>query len=65
MPKRYSSAELIKMVEADGWFLVGCEGSHHQFRHTSKKGRVTIQHPKKDISIKTAVNIFKQAGIKR
>ena len=64
MPKRYTSKELIKMVEADGWFLVNCAGSHHQFRHKSKKGRVTIQHPKKDMLPSIANSILRQAGLK-
>ena len=39
MPKRYSSKELIRILEADGWFLVNVEGSHYQFKHPIKKGR--------------------------
>ena len=64
MPKRYSSRELIKIIEDDGWFFIGCEGSHHQFKHKVKDGRVTIPHPQKEILPKTAGNILKQAGLK-
>jgi predicted RNA binding protein YcfA (HicA-like mRNA interferase family) len=64
MPKRYTSNELIKIVEADGWFEVNVNGSHHQFRHATKTGRVTIVHPKKNTPIKTAKSILKQAGLK-
>ena len=64
MPKRYTSRELIKIVEKDGWFLVNIEGSHHKFNHNTKKGHVIIPHPKKDMDIKTANNILKQAGLK-
>ncbi len=64
MPKRYSSKEIIKMLEDDGWFLVGVEGSHHQFRHPTKKGRVTVPHPKKLLKPGTAGSILKQAGLK-
>lgn len=64
MAKRYTSRDLIKMVEADGWYLVGTEGSHHQFKHPIKKGRVTIPHPEKEVHPKTAGKILKQAGLK-
>ncbi|MFQ1022517.1 type II toxin-antitoxin system HicA family toxin [Avibacterium paragallinarum] len=59
-----NSANLIKQVEKDGWVLVSVKGSHHQFKHPSKKGRVTIPHPKKDLHIKTVNSILKQAGLK-
>ena len=40
----------MKMVEADGWYFVGQEGSHCQYKHSVKKGRVTIQgKPGKDV----------------
>lgn len=62
--KSYSSREVIKMLIADGWYEVGCVGDHHQFKHPTKKGRVTVTHPRKDIPIKTLKSIEKQAGIK-
>lgn len=58
------SGELIKIVEADGWYQVSTKGSHHQYKHSTKKGRVTIPHPKKDLPIKTVQSILKQAGLK-
>lgn len=64
MPKRYSSKELIKLLEADGWYLVNAEGSHHQFKHPVKKGRVTVPHPKKEIAPGTVNSILRQAGLK-
>lgn len=64
MPKIYTSRELIKIIEKDGWYLVDVDGSHHQYKHPSKKGRVTIPHPKKDVRIGTANSILKQAGLK-
>ena len=39
-------------------------GSHHQFKHSIKKGRVTVKHPDKDIPIATLKTIEKQSGIK-
>lgn len=61
--KSYSSRELIKILENDGWYEVACVGDHHHFKHPSKSGRVTVPHPKKDFPIGTVKNIFRQAGI--
>ena len=58
-----NSRDLIKLIEKDGWFKVAQKGSHTQFKHSTKKGRVTIPHPKKDLTIGTAKSILKQAGI--
>ncbi len=62
--KSYSSKELIKIIEADGWFLVRVMGDHHHYKHNEKKGVVTVPHPVKDVNIKTAFSILKQAGIR-
>lgn len=61
--KSYSSREVVAILIADGWYEVACVGDHHQFKHPSKKGRVTVTHPRKDIPIKTLKSIEKQAGI--
>jgi predicted RNA binding protein YcfA (HicA-like mRNA interferase family) len=55
--------ELIKLIEADGWERVAIKGSHHQFKHPTKTGRVTIPHPKKDLPLGTVNSIKKQAGL--
>jgi predicted RNA binding protein YcfA (HicA-like mRNA interferase family) len=56
---------LIKLIERDGWFLVVTEGSHRQFKHHSKPGRVTIAgHPGDDVSPGTLNSILKQAHLK-
>jgi uncharacterized protein YlxP (DUF503 family) len=39
------------------------KGSHCQYKHLIKKGKVTVPHPKKDFPIKTLKNILKQAGL--
>jgi predicted RNA binding protein YcfA (HicA-like mRNA interferase family) len=57
------SADIIKLIKTDGWFLVHVVGSHHQFKHPSKPGKVTVPHPKKDLPLATARSIFKQAGL--
>ena len=61
--KSSSSREVIKMLKADGWYEVNCVGDHHQYRHPTKKGRVTITHPKKDIPAGTLKRIQEQEGI--
>ena len=57
--------EIIKMIEADGWQVVAQKGSHRQYKHQVKKGRVTV--PGKlsdDLHPKTEQSILKQAGLK-
>jgi predicted RNA binding protein YcfA (HicA-like mRNA interferase family) len=43
--------------------LVHVVGSHHQYKHPTKPGKVTVPHPRKDLPIGTARSILKQAGI--
>lgn len=62
--KSFTSREIIKALEDDGWYEVNCVGSHHQFKHPIKKGRVTVKHPDKDIPRKTLKSIEAQSGIK-
>ena len=61
--KNYSSREVLKMLKADGWYEVACDGDHHQFKHPVKPGRVTLTHPKKSIPIGTLKSISRQSGI--
>ena len=56
--------EVIAILEADGWSLVATKGSHRQYKHPLKPGRVTI--PGKlndDLAFGTLKSILKQAGI--
>ena len=64
MPKNYSSIDLIKIVEVDGWLQVSKIGSHLKFKHNIKPGIVIIPHPKKDVPTGTAQKILKMAGLK-
>jgi predicted RNA binding protein YcfA (HicA-like mRNA interferase family) len=57
------SKAIIKQIQADGWVLVHTKGSHHQFKHPTKLGKVTVPHPKKDLPLSTAKSILKQAGL--
>ncbi|MBU4539909.1 MAG: type II toxin-antitoxin system HicA family toxin [Firmicutes bacterium] len=61
--KSYSSREVIKILKVDGWFEVGCDGDHHQFKHKTKLGKVTVTHPKKDMPLKTLKSISNQSGV--
>jgi predicted RNA binding protein YcfA (HicA-like mRNA interferase family) len=58
------SREIIRKLLADGWFEVAQTGSHKQFKHATKPGRVTVPSPRKDVPIGTLRSIEKQAGIK-
>ncbi|MBM4124518.1 MAG: type II toxin-antitoxin system HicA family toxin [Nitrospira sp.] len=56
--------EVISLLESDGWFLVVTKGSHRQFKHPVKPGRVTVAgHPSKDVPPGTLSSIFKQADL--
>jgi predicted RNA binding protein YcfA (HicA-like mRNA interferase family) len=58
--------DVIKIIEEDGWFQVYQKGSHRQYKHARKKGRVTIAgHPGDDLAPGTLNSVFKQAGIKK
>lgn len=57
--------EAIRMIEDDGWYLVETRGSHRQFKHPSKPGRVTVAgKPSDDLAPGTRNSIMKQAGLK-
>lgn len=57
-----TSKEIIAKLKKEGWELKGQTGSHTQWWHPVTKRRVTVPHPRKDFSIETLKNIFKQAG---
>lgn len=61
--KSYSSREVLRLLKQDGWYEIGCVGDHHQFKHTTKKGRVTVRHPVKDLSLNDLKSIEKQSGL--
>lgn len=56
--------EVEKILFADGWYLKSTRGSHNQYIHPTKKGKVTIPNHRGDLDIKTVNSIFKQAGLK-
>lgn len=61
--KSYSSREIIQILIDDGWHLERVRGDHHQFKHPTKKGLITVTHPKKDMPIGTVKKIFRDAEL--
>jgi predicted RNA binding protein YcfA (HicA-like mRNA interferase family) len=57
--------DVVKLIEGDGWYLVATKGSHRQYKHPSKPGRVTIAgHPGDDLAPGTLNSVLKQAKLK-
>jgi predicted RNA binding protein YcfA (HicA-like mRNA interferase family) len=56
------SRDIIRRLEREGWKHVRSKGSHRQYKHPTKIGRVTVSHPNKDIPPKTVADIYRQAG---
>jgi len=57
--------DVIKLIEDDGWYLVTTKGSHRQYKHPFKSGRMTIAgHPGDDLAPGTLNSILKQAQLK-
>jgi predicted RNA binding protein YcfA (HicA-like mRNA interferase family) len=58
--------DVIKLVEEDGWYLMATKGSHRQYKHSTKPGRVTIAgHLSDDLAPGTVNSVFKQAQLER
>lgn len=58
-------SEVLRMIQRDGWFLVDTRGSHRQFKHNDKPGRVTVPgKPSDDLAPGTLNSILKQAQLK-
>lgn len=63
--KNYKVREIIRMLIDDGWFIFNHEGSHRQFKHPTKKGKVTVNGKSSDDLSQFILNsIFKQAGLR-
>jgi len=58
--------DVIELIEADGWYLVTTKGSHRQYKHATKLGRVTIAgHPNDDLAPGTLNSVLKQAQLEK
>ena len=57
--------EVLRIIEDDGWVMVAQKGSHRQYKHPTKTGRVTVAgSPKDDLAPGTLNSILRQAGLK-
>ena len=63
--KRYKVREIIKLLEADGWYLHNTVGDHRQFKNPNKSGKVTVRGKLSDVLDQFLLNsIWKQTGWK-
>jgi len=59
-------SELLRLLHEDGWYLVATRGSHRQFKHAIKPGRVTVPgKPSDDIAPGTLNSVLKQASLRK
>jgi len=57
--------DIMKLLERDGWYLRQTRGSHRQYKHPTKPGRVTLPgHPNDDLPPGTLNSVLKQARLK-
>jgi predicted RNA binding protein YcfA (HicA-like mRNA interferase family) len=57
--------DVIRRIQADGWYHVRTRGSHRQYKHATKRGLVTVPgKPKDEVAPGTLSSILKQAGLK-
>jgi predicted RNA binding protein YcfA (HicA-like mRNA interferase family) len=58
--------EVVRMLEAGAWYLARTRGSHHPYKHPTKKGLVTVPGNRSDeLAPGTLASVLKQAGLKR
>ena len=58
--------DVIRLLQADGWVQVAQRGSHRQFKHPTKPGKVTVPgQPSDDLPPGTFRSILRQAGLER
>jgi predicted RNA binding protein YcfA (HicA-like mRNA interferase family) len=59
-------SDVLRMLHSDGWYIVATRGSHRQFKHPTKAGRVTVAgKPSDDLAPGTLSSILKQSGLKK
>jgi predicted RNA binding protein YcfA (HicA-like mRNA interferase family) len=59
-------SDVLRQLRDDGWYLVAVRGSHRQFKHPTKPGRVTLPgKPSDDLAPGTLNSVLKQAGLKQ
>lgn len=58
------SRDVISALERAGWVEVAQKGSHKQFKHPARPGRVTVPHPERHLPVGTLKSIERQSGLK-
>ncbi|MHB8478251.1 MAG: type II toxin-antitoxin system HicA family toxin [Steroidobacteraceae bacterium] len=59
-------SDVLRLLHDDGWYLHATRGSHRQFKHPTKPGRVTVAgKPSDDLASGTLNSILKQSGLKK
>lgn len=59
-------SEILRLLQSDGWYLAATRGSHRQYKHPVKSGRVTVPgKPSDDVAPGTMNSIMKQSGLKK
>lgn len=63
--KKYKVKDVLALLKADGWELIATRGSHRQFKHPDKAGKVTVNGHASEVLSQFVLNsIWKQAGWK-
>jgi predicted RNA binding protein YcfA (HicA-like mRNA interferase family) len=58
--------DVLRVLREDGWYLVAVRGSHRQYKHRTKPGRVTVPgRGNDDLAPGTLISILKQAGLRK
>lgn len=59
-------SEMLRLLQKDGWYLVTTRGSHRQYKHPDKPGRVTVSgKPSDDLAPGTLNSILNQSGLRK
>lgn len=63
MPRNLGPRDVESAIGRDGWVQIGQSGSHRQYKHPTKRQKVTIPFGSGTIYIGTLLNILKQAEL--
>ena len=58
----FNSRKIKRRLEQEGWFVHRIDGDHHILKHPTRRGRIILCHPKKDLPLGTVRQIYKDAG---
>lgn len=65
MPRlpRVTTTQMMRALRRDGWEVTNIVGSHYQFVHPTKAGKVTVAMHRGDLDVRTTSKILGQAGL--